>query len=236
MRLNTKAVRRLKARYGDQVLITGATSGIGKEMTFLFGAAGFNLILTGRRKEALTKIATELTDLHKVKVIPIAAGLLVSSDLENELNMRDLNCRSVLILSHFFANSMATRGKGAIILLSSIVAFQGVPNAGHYAATKAYVQSLGEALSYELKPLGIDVLNAAPGPVETGFAKRAKMTMGKALKPNDVAATIIKSIGRRTTVFPGLQTKIIRFGLSTVPRWLKIRIMGSVMEGFTKSN
>jgi uncharacterized protein len=61
--------------------------------------------------------------------------------------------------------------------MSLIVAFQGVPNAAHYAATKAYIQSLAEALVIELKPFGVDVLAAAPGPVRSGFGQRADLKM-----------------------------------------------------------
>ena len=109
-----------------------------------------------------------------------------------------------------------------------------MPSAAHYAATKAYVQSLGEALRLELKPEGIDVLCAAPGPVETGFSERADMKMGMALTAKDVGVPILSAIGRKTTVKPGFLTKLLFFNLGMVPRWAKVRIMGKVMGGFTK--
>ena len=59
------------------------------------------------------------------------------------------------------ASSIANAG--GIVLMSSLVAFQGVPRAANYAATKAYVQSFAEALRLELKPLGVDVIASAPG-------------------------------------------------------------------------
>ena len=64
--------------------------------------------------------------------------------------------------------------------MSSLLAFQGVPRAGNYAATKAYVQTLAEALRIELGPLGVDVLACAPGPIQSGFAARANMRMSMA--------------------------------------------------------
>ena len=163
------------------------------------------------------------------------SGHFIEADIVQEANMLDLNCKAVLQLTHHFARQMrAGKRKGAIVLMSSIVAFQGVPKAANYAATKAYVQSLGEALALEFKPLGIDVLSAAPGPVESGFGKRANMQMGNALKPEDVSVSIINAIGRRSRVSPGFLTKFLRFNLSTVPRWAKVRIMGMVMSGFTE--
>jgi len=118
--------------------------------------------------------------------------------------------------------------------MSSIVAFQGVPNAANYAATKAYVQSLSEALAIELKEEGIDVLATAPGPVSSGFAERANMKMDMSLSPQDVGVPIIKAIGRKTSNLPGFLTKLLVYNLRMTPRWGKIRIMGKVMSGFTK--
>ncbi len=70
-------------------------------------------------------------------------------------------------------------GGGGIIFLSSLVSFQGVPYAANYAATKAYIQSLAEALAIEFKPFGVDVLAAVPGPVDGGFGQRANIKNGK---------------------------------------------------------
>ncbi len=117
--------------------------------------------------------------------------------------------------------------------MSSIVAFQGVPYAANYAATKAYVQTLAEALAVELKPYGVDVLAAAPGPVKSGFEERANMKMSMSLTPSKVAVPILKALGRKTTVLPGVLTKFLVYSLRTVPRWGKIKIMEKVMGGMT---
>jgi len=161
-------------------------------------------------------------------------GTFLKASQEREIEMLQVNGLSVLLLTHYFARKFAEQKRGGIILLSSIVAFQGVPNAAHYAATKAYVQSLAEGLYHELKPFGVDVLAAAPGPVNTGFAKVADMEMGNVLKPSDIAVPILKSLGRKSTSFPGRLTKILLLGLRTVPRWGKVRIMKKVMGGMTK--
>ncbi|UPT68195.1 MAG: SDR family NAD(P)-dependent oxidoreductase [Sphingobacteriales bacterium JAD_PAG50586_3] len=118
--------------------------------------------------------------------------------------------------------------------MSSMVAFQGVPYAAHYAATKAYVQTFAEALAVELKPYGVDVLAAAPGPVKSGFSSRANMKMDLALTPEQVGVPILKALGRKTTVLPGFLTKLLVYSLRTVPRWGKIRIMKMVMGGMTQ--
>jgi short-subunit dehydrogenase len=163
------------------------------------------------------------------------SGFFRNADLNVEQNMLQLNCMSTLRLTHHFSRTFADRKRGGIILLSSIVAFQGVPHAAHYAATKAYVQSLAEGLFRELKPLGVDVLSAAPGPVESGFGRRAHMYMRAAMKPEDIAVPILRALGRGSTIFPGRLTKTLIFGLWTVPRWAKVRIMEKVMDGMTRN-
>lgn len=162
------------------------------------------------------------------------SGSFIEADLAQELNMLAVNCEAILTMTHHFAKSMANRGRGGIILLASLVGFQGVPYAAHYAATKAYVQSLGEAIAVELKDKNVAVLSAAPGPVNSGFADRANMQMGKVLSPNQVAIPILKALGKRDTVLPGGLTKLLVGSLRTVPRWAKVRIMSKVMGGMTQ--
>jgi len=121
-----------------------------------------------------------------------------------------------------------------LVLLSSLVGFQGVPRAAHYAATKAYVQTLAEALHVELGPLGVDVLASAPGPVHSGFAARADMRMGVALQPSAVARVTLSALGHTTTVAPGLLSKVLLGALVPLPRWARTRVMGRVMRGMTQ--
>jgi uncharacterized protein len=162
------------------------------------------------------------------------SGTFLQSNVDQEINMLAVNCGAVLSLTHVFAKRFAAQQRGGIILLSSIVAFQGVPYAAHYAATKAYIQSLAEGLAIELKPYNVDVLAAAPGPVHSGFAERAGMVMSNALQPEEVALPILKALGRKSIVYPGILTKFLTYSLRTVPRWGKIRIMKMVMQGMIK--
>ena len=162
------------------------------------------------------------------------SGLFIKSELQQEINMLRVNCEALLGLTHYYGQKFAKQKRGGIILMSSMVAFQGVPFAANYAATKAYVQTLAEALAVELKANNVDVLAAAPGPVESGFGARSNMSMNMALKPADVGAPILMALGRQTTVLPGLLTKVLVYALRTVPRWAKIKIMENVMAGFTK--
>jgi short-subunit dehydrogenase len=266
MRFSNHLKQRLVNKYGTWALVTGASSGIGKELAERLAEAGLNVVLTGRNKEVLQqfgdileekyKIIAEVivadissttgiyTLIEKMGELPIGlfvasagfgtSGQFVNSQLEKEIRMLKVNALALLMLTHYFARKFAEQKRGGIILMSSIVGFQGVPHAAHYAATKAYVQSIGEGLHYELKPYNVDVLAAAPGPVNSGFAAAAHMELGNVLKPSDIGIPILKALGRKPTVFPGRLTKILILGLRTVPRWGKIRIMKLVMGGMTK--
>jgi uncharacterized protein len=162
------------------------------------------------------------------------SGSFLDTSLHTEINMLRVNCEAVLSLTHYFSQNFKQQKRGGIILLSSLVAFQGVPYSANFSATKAYIQSFAEALAIELKPFGIDVLAAAPGPVDSGFGQRANMKMGKALKPSEIGVPILKALGRKSNVIPGILSKILVYSLRTVPRWAKIRIMQKVMGGFTE--
>ncbi|MEL6626356.1 MAG: SDR family oxidoreductase [Bacteroidota bacterium] len=161
------------------------------------------------------------------------SGEFIFSSVEEEVNMLQVNCTAMLAQTHVFARRFADQGRGGIILFSSLVAFQGVPFAANYAATKAYVQTFAEGLGIELQETGVDVLAAAPGPVNSGFGGRANMQMGKAMKPEQVAFPILYALGKRRTVFPGFMTKFLTGSLSLLPRWGKVRVMRLVMGGFT---
>lgn len=265
MKLSNQEKKRLLSKYGEWALVTGASSGIGKELAKNLAAAGLNLIIHGRNEAALSALKKELAAFNvevKIVVADLAQsagidrviqasqhqdiGLLVASagygtsgsilqtSLHTEVDMLRVNCEALLVLAHHFSRYFSQKRKGGIILMSSMVAFQGVPFSANYAATKAYVQSLAEAIAIELKPFGVDVLTAAPGPVESGFGKRANMKMDMFLTPEQVGVPILKALGRKTTVLPGFLTKFLVFLLRTVPRWGKVRIMKIVMGGMTK--
>ncbi|MEZ4370100.1 MAG: SDR family NAD(P)-dependent oxidoreductase [Polyangiaceae bacterium] len=181
----------------------------------------------------------EVTQALDIGLLVASAGFGTSGDfieanLPQELEMIDVNCRAVVELCHAFARRFKQRGGGGLLLLSSLVAFQGVPRAANYAATKAFIQTFAEGLRAELKPHGIDVLACAPGPVQSGFAERAHMTMGMAQRPVDIAWPSLMALGRRTTVRPGWLAKLLEYSLALLPRWGRVQIMARVMRGMTQ--
>jgi short-subunit dehydrogenase len=156
-------------------------------------------------------------------------GPLADSTRVDELEMIAVNVTAVAELAQAFAHRLVERGRGGVVLFGSILGWQGVPGQANYAATKAYVQSLAEGLHGELKPHGVDVLSVAPGPVHTGFAARAGMTMSSATTPDVVAAATWSALGRRGTVVPGAQAKAMTAALKTLPRPLRSIILQRVM-------
>lgn len=165
------------------------------------------------------------------------SGNFIESDISAELAMIDVNCRAVTALSHALARQMRTRRAGrrsGLMLFSSLVGFQGVPRAANYAATKGFVQVLAEGLRLELAVHGIDVLAVAPGPINSGFAARAGMTMGLAQTPDVVANGALAALGRTGTVRPGWLSKGLEAALAPLPRRARSRIMQQVMAGMTK--
>ena len=252
-------------KYGPWALVTGASSGLGRELAYRLGKAGLNVIVQGRNDARLqdisqcisemgveTKvISTDLSRDHAVDAILKeteaydigcfvgaagfgTSGAFVASAIDRELNMLDTNCRAVVRMTHHFARRFVEQKRGGIILFGSLVGFQGTPFASNYAATKAYIQILGEGLHHELKHKGVDVLCVAPGPVATRFGDRADMNMDGAADPVPLAPEIIAALGRKTTVKPGFLSKFLLFSLAMLPRWGRIRVMANVMGGMTK--
>jgi short-subunit dehydrogenase len=162
------------------------------------------------------------------------SGPLLQSSIERERNMLDVNCFATLHQCMVFGNRFARRGRGGMILMASILGWQGVPGTAHYSATKAYVQSLAEALHVELEPKGIDVLAVAPTSVASGFAARANMRMDSTVPADTVARQSLDALGRKGTVIPGALSKLMTYALVPLPRPLRTRVLARVMAGMTR--
>jgi short-subunit dehydrogenase len=179
------------------------------------------------------------TDDLEIGLLVAAAGFGSSGPAfrandQTEADLVEVNCGAVLQQCIHFGRRMVTRRRGGIVLLSSLVAFQGTPYAANYAASKAYIQALAEGLGRELENDGVDVLAVAPGPVSSGFARRADMQLGQTTPAEVVARVSIASLGRQRTVRPGWLSKLLGWGLSTTPRPIRVQIIGRIMRGMTQ--
>ena len=176
-------------------LVTGASSGIGLEMSRQLASEGYELILVARSEEKLLAIARELGNA-KVIVADLAqpdaprrvfdsagpvdvlinnagygvSGPFAETDLENELEMILVNVSALTALTKLFLRPMLARNGGHIVNVASTAAFLPGPLMAVYYATKAYVLSFSEAIADELRDTAVNVTALCPGPTATGFA------------------------------------------------------------------
>jgi short-subunit dehydrogenase len=190
------------------------------------------------RAEDVTRVIDETASIDLGLFVAAAgfgtSGAFLEAELEDELSMLDVNCRAVIAMTHALGRRLASRGRGGVVLFSSLLAFQGVPRAAHYAATKAFNQVFAEGLRRELAPRGVDVLACAPGPIASGFGARADMQMGMAIPATLVPMPTLRALGRRTTVRPGWLSWLLELSLSTLPRWGRTWVLARIMAGMTQ--
>jgi short-subunit dehydrogenase len=169
--------------------------------------------------------------VYNAAIIPI--GHYFSSDLEEQLKVINVNCRGPTLLIDYYGRLMKDRGKGGIILISSMAGFQGTPINVHYAATKAYTTVLAEGLWYEFKQYGIDVIASITGTTATPNyiatePDYAGILVPKPLKPSKVAKEVISKLGKKPTVTPGFTNKIMsQFMKRLLPKKQAIKLIGS---------
>lgn len=164
-------------------------------------------------------------------------GPFVDSRLDATLAMLQLDVVSLTAVTHVFAQDMRGRGRGKILLVASLLAYQGVQNFAAYAAAKAYVLRLGEALHRELKPNGVTVTVLCPGVSDTGFAAAAQMKLTPALKglmmqPAPVVRAGIRALqAGRISVVSGWANKALVILTWATPRWLHQAFLSHAMNG-----
>lgn len=155
--------------------------------------------------------------------------------IERTVNMIQLNITALTELTHLFGRDMATRRSGHILLVASLLAFQAVPGDAAYAATKAYVLALGEALHDEFHPHGVAVTSLCPGHTATGFDVAAGATVSPLLrvlmmKPRPVATSGIRALLRgKAMVIPGLPNNLAAFSNRLTPRAMQRATMKRMM-------
>jgi uncharacterized protein len=163
-------------------------------------------------------------------------GPFLGVQLDAALAMVQLDVASLTAVTHVFAQDMRTRGRGKILLVASLLAYQGVQNFAVYSAAKAYVLRLGEALHRELKRDGITVTTLCPGMSDTGFATAAQQKITPALKllmmqPAPVVRAGIRALhAGRMSVVPGLANKAMVIFTWATPRWLHQAILSHAMN------
>jgi uncharacterized protein len=163
-------------------------------------------------------------------------GPFLDGQLDTALAMVQLDIASLTAVTHIFVQDMRTRRRGKILLVASMLAYQGVENFAVYSAAKAYVLRLGEALHREFKRDGVTVTVLCPGMSDTGFAAAAQQKITPALKllmmrPAPVVRAGIRALqAGRISVVPGWANKVSVIFTWATPRWLHQAIFSRVMN------
>jgi len=152
-------------------------------------------------------------------------GAFLDIDVEDHLEAVDVNVRGPLRLSHYFGHRLAKRGKGGIILMSSMGGFHGMAMFASYAATKAYNTILAEGLWRELGRHGVDVLGCVAGPTltpsyESVTERIPTRGLARPMPPDDVAEQALRDLGQRPI---GISGRRNRFANALLNRFLSRR-------------
>jgi short-subunit dehydrogenase len=156
------------------------------------------------------------------------AGRVHEQSPERLRAMLDLDVRAVVDLTRAFLPAMIERGRGAVLNVVSMAAFQPVPFLAVYAASKAFVLSLTESLATELAGTGVTVQALCPGNIPTEFQQvagtsDAKFSRTRATTPEEVAEASLAALDRRKlVVIPGLRNRMTVGAQRFVPRaWVR---------------
>jgi short-subunit dehydrogenase len=159
-------------------------------------------------------------------------GPFLRTELADYQRILDTNCRAPLSLMHWLGGLMAGRGRGGILVMSSLSAFQGSAYVAVYGATKAFLLTLSEALGQELGSRGVDVLACCAGPTRTpNYLDSKPEGVGPGaleMEPQAVAEAALRALGRKPLVVPGALNRLGYVLLSRLlPRRMAVRILAA---------
>lgn len=237
-----------------KALITGASSGIGRDMARYLSKIGYDLVIVARNQNLLEELKNELKTNVKIECMDLSQtencqklyennpdidilinnagfgdfGKFTQTDLTKELSMIDTNIKSLHILSKLYLTQMKKKNSGRILNVASIAGFMSGPLMATYYATKNYVVSLSKAINKELKKDGsmVTVSVLCPGPVNTNFNNVANVHFNlKGLSSEYVAKYAIDQMFKnKKVIIPGKMMKLIYIGNKISPTCLSLEI------------
>ena len=243
-----------------KALITGASSGLGKDFAFKLSNMGYDLILVSRNKKELNEVASNLKTNVRIETYDLSneenciklfnkhrkIDLLINNagfglfgefsktNLDKELNMIDLNVKAVHILTKLYLKEMIKKDSGRILNVASTAAFLPGPLMSTYYSTKSYVYELTTAIFEELRRIksNVKVSVLCPGPVNTNFNNVADVNFkAKSLSSEYVAKYAVNEMLKgKFYIVPGAQIKCLRFIAKIVPNNIIAKFAYKVQE------
>jgi uncharacterized protein len=251
-------------------VVTGASSGIGRELADQFARNGFDVLIAAEDTEldeaarelegtgaSVTAVRVDLAGYDGVEqlcdairatgrtpgALAVNAGIGVSgpfaeTDLADELRLVNLNVTSAVHLTKRVLPAMIEQGAGRILFTSSVAATAPGPYQATYAASKAFLRSLGAAVRQELRETGVTVTTLMPGPTDTEFFERAGMedTRLGAMENKDDAAEVARQgfealmAGKDHVVAGSLRNKAQTAAGRVMPDSAKAKMQGKMTE------
>ena len=244
-------------------VVTGASSGLGKEFARALASRKYNLVLVARREEPMQILAKELRQQHAVEVVvesidlsaigsprdlqrrlderniePVVlinnaafglSGEFLTQDTEQLREMLNLDILALTELTHLFGKRMAAGGKGHMLLVASLAAYQPDPLLAAYGAAKHFVLALGVALHVELASK-VTVTVVSPGLMDTEFNEVSGFRPKAALKPSIVSPTKVAEAGLKAmfagkaSVIVGKLNRLTAFSNRFTSRYLQAKL------------
>lgn len=248
-------------------LVTGGGQGIGAAIAHLLVRRGMRVTVLGRRLATGQVLAAEPPDLlhavaadvanasevaaafadavvrfGRVDVLVNNAGVLeqgafASMPTASHAQMIQLNVAGLTALLAELLPPMVARGSGRVLNVASIAAFQPIPSLATYAATKAYVLSLTESLSEELRGTGVTLTALCPGITATGMLSKAREANAQLNQLPDFLIGDVDDVARQgfracmrgdTICVPGVVNQAAMLASRSTPKWL-VRRLGGLM-------
>ena len=230
-----------------KVLITGASSGIGRDMARELSKKGYDLILVARDFEKLNEVKKQLNSNVEIECMDISivencqklhekykdidilinnagfgdCGYFTKTNLEKEVAMINTNIVAYHVLTKLYLKEMKQKNQGKILNVASIAGFMPGPLMATYYATKNYVVRLSEAIREELRKekSKVQISILCPGPVDTNFNKVADVEFAlKGLSSEYVAKYAInKMLKGKFYIIPGWKIKLAKIGCKITP-------------------
>ena len=255
---------------GAWAIVTGASSGLGRDFALHLAARGANIVAAARRADRLAELEREIAERHGREVLSVTVdlsseagvdalhravadagieplvlvnnagfgqwGYFLDIPWEKERAMLNLDIVSLVYATRTFAADMIARGRGYILQIASIGAYQSAPTYASYAAAKSFVLHHGEALRHELRDTGVSVTVLSPGVTATEFLDVAgqkptlyqRMAMMESERVVEVG--IRAMMRRRLSVVPGLFNKVSVQLNRLLPRALVVKAAAATMK------